>query len=200
MDELDFLIEKFIELLKQHHMSRPKAILDIQSVTLSIMNFLEQSLFNTDEILNDEQNLLDALASDEPLNDIDECMKTFCHKAAATIHTKHEDYNQNQANLALTFIKENYNNPDLSLADICSHLGMSTSRFSSIFKQTFDATFLEVLIGIRMEKAKELLSQTELKNYEIAEKVGFVNPHYFSIAFKKAAGMSPTEYARSMKK
>ena len=59
---------------------------------------------------------------------------------------------------------------------------------------------MEVLIGIRMEKAKELLSQTELKNYEIAEKVGFVDPHYFSIAFKKAAGMSPTEYARSMKK
>lgn len=85
------------------------------------------------------------LASDEPLNDIDECMKTFCHKAAATIHSKHEDYNQNQANLALTFIKENYNNPDLSLADICSHLGMSTSRFSSVFKTNTGETFVEAL-------------------------------------------------------
>lgn len=197
MDELDFLIEKFIELLKQHHMSRPKAILDIQSVILSIMNFLEQSLFNTDEILNDEQHLLDALASDEPLNDIDECMKTFCHKAAATIHTKHEDYNQNQANLALTFIKENYNNPDLSLADICSHLGMSTSRFSSVFKTNTGETFVEALTRMRMEAAKELMIQTNLKSYEIAEKVGFTDSHYFGIAFKKYSGMTPTEFIKS---
>lgn len=101
---------------------------------------------------------------------------------------------------AYDYIEEHYSEAGLSLQEVCAHLGVSTSRFSSIFKQTFDATFLEVLIGIRMEKAKELLSQTELKNYEIAEKVGFVDPHYFSIAFKKSAGMSPTEYARSMKK
>ena len=42
----------------------------------------------------------------------------------------------------------------------------------------------------------ELLCQTTLKNYEIAEKVGFSDPHYFSIAFKKATGMTPKEYAR----
>ncbi|WP_390566138.1 helix-turn-helix domain-containing protein [Mediterraneibacter glycyrrhizinilyticus] len=43
---------------------------------------------------------------------------------------------------------------------------------------------------------KQLLCQTKLKNYEIAEKVGFSDPHYFSIAFKKATGMTPKEYAR----
>ena len=47
-----------------------------------------------------------------------------------------------------------------------------------------------------MEKAKELLEQTALKNYEIAEKVGFSDPHYFGISFKKMTGKTPTEYAR----
>ena len=58
-------------------------------------------------------------------------------------------------------------------------MGVSVSRFSQIFKQTFGTTFLDALIGIRMEKAKELLALTELKNYEIASKVGFVDPHLF---------------------
>lgn len=39
-----------------------------------------------------------------------------------------------------------------------------------------------------MEKAKELLENTTLKNYEIAEKVGFSDPHYFGISFKKMTG------------
>ena len=57
-----------------------------------------------------------------------------------------------------------------------------------------------MLTGIRMEKAKELLAVSELKNYEIAEKVGFGDPHYFSIAFKKVTGKTPTEYARERKR
>jgi two-component system response regulator YesN len=55
---------------------------------------------------------------------------------------------------------------------------------------------MEVLIRIRMQKAKELLENTDLKNYEIAEKVGFSDPHYFSISFKKMTGKTPSEYAR----
>ena len=48
-----------------------------------------------------------------------------------------------------------------------------------------------------MEKAKELLENTMLKNYEIAERVGFSDPHYFGIAFKKMTGRTPTEYAKA---
>ena len=44
--------------------------------------------------------------------------------------------------------------------------------------------------------AKELLENTTLKNYEIAEKVGFADAHYCGISFKKMTGCTPTEYAR----
>ena len=97
---------------------------------------------------------------------------------------------------AYEYIEQHYSERGLSLQEICTHLGVSTTRFSSAFKQTFGATFMDVLIGLRMEKARELLASTELKNYEIAEKVGFSDPHYFSIAFKKMTGKTPTEYAR----
>ena len=51
-------------------------------------------------------------------------------------------------------------------------------------------------IPVIYASAKELLEQTALKNYEIAEKVGFSDPHYFGISFKKMTGKTPTEYAR----
>ena len=48
----------------------------------------------------------------------------------------------------------------------------------------------------RMEKAKSLLENTSKRAYEVAEEVGFSDPHYFSVSFKKATGKTPTEYAK----
>ena len=79
---------------------------------------------------------------------------------------------------------------------VCEHLNISTSRFSCVFKEATGKTFTEALNGIRMDRAKQLLRETSLKNYEIAEKVGFSDPHYFSIAFKKSTGLTPKEYSR----
>ncbi len=64
---------------------------------------------------------------------------------------------QRQARLALDYIQKNYMDPDLSLNSICSYLNISTSYFSTIFKDLTGETFTEVLIRTRMEKAKELL-------------------------------------------
>ncbi len=101
-----------------------------------------------------------------------------------------------QAMMAMDYIQNHYMEPNLSLNDICSYLNISTSYFSTIFKDMTGGTFLESLIRIRMEKAKELLEKTTLKNYEIAEMVGFSDPHYFGISFKKMTGKTPTEYAK----
>lgn len=97
---------------------------------------------------------------------------------------------------AMEYICENYGRAELTLTEICTHFGVSVSRFSVNFKNRYDETFTEALTRIRMEQAKKLLSSTDLKNYEIAERVGFTDPHYFSIAFKKATGKTPTEWGR----
>ncbi len=79
---------------------------------------------------------------------------------------------ERQAAMALDYIREHYGNSELGLNQICEYLNISTSRFSSIFKEATGMTFLEALSNIRMEKAKQLLCQTKLKNYEIAKKSG----------------------------
>ncbi|NUU78399.1 response regulator [Paenibacillus xylanilyticus] len=97
---------------------------------------------------------------------------------------------------ALLFTKEHYADPDLSIQKVCGHLHISSGYFCGIFKKEVQLTFLQYLMQIRMEAAKELLRSTELKSFEIAERVGFAEPNYFSFCFKKHIGISPKEYRK----
>lgn len=198
-DELDFVLEQFIQTLRKNHVTKSKAILYIQSVVLSIMNFLDNTIFYSEEIFNKEQLLFDRLSEMEHLNDMGKALNDFCTTVSNAIHSKHEDYHHKQAMLALDFIENNYSECELSLADVCSHLAISTSRFSTVFKAETGETFVEALTRIRMEHAKDLLTHTSLKTYEIAEQIGYTDPHYFSIAFKKYTKMTPTEYIKAHK-
>nr|WP_154959803.1 response regulator [Paenibacillus xylanexedens] len=97
---------------------------------------------------------------------------------------------------ALTFTKKHYADPDLSIQKVCAHLHISSGYFCSIFKKEVQLTFLQYLMQIRMDEARELLRSTELKSFQIAEKVGFAEPNYFSFCFKKHTGVSPKEYRK----
>jgi len=77
------------------------------------------------------------------------------------------------------------------LADM-SHL--SVSRFSALFKKTFDLFPLQYITRFRIKKSCELLRNTEDAVGQIAELSGFEDPLYFSRVFKKEMGISPTQY------
>ncbi len=91
-------------------------------------------------------------------------------------------------------IRASYMNPDLSLSWLCRELSISKSYFSPLFKALTGMTFVEYLTAVRMERAKELIASEDLKSYEVAERVGFNDAHYFSLTFKKQTGLTPTEY------
>ncbi|WP_276355493.1 response regulator [Cohnella caldifontis] len=95
---------------------------------------------------------------------------------------------------AKAFTKRNYADCDITIARVCSHLHISPGYFSSIFKRETKMTYMAYLLQIRMEAAKELLLSTDLKTFEIAEKVGYADPNYFSFSFKKQVGVSPKDY------
>lgn len=146
-----------------------------------------------------EEILKKALAAGE-LEEAVDILCTYCIETARKLDSQKNVGGKKYAVLAMDYIEKNYSDCDLSLHSVCSYLNISSSRFSTIFKQATGTTFMDVLIGCRMQKAKELLENTDMKNYEIAERVGFNDSHYFSIAFKKITGKTPTEYAKEMRK
>ncbi|MBW4085616.1 response regulator [Paenibacillus sp. S150] len=98
---------------------------------------------------------------------------------------------------AKDYIRSHYEESDISIGRVCQHLHISTGYFSSIFKKEMKMTFVSYLLQIRLEAAKELLRSTELKAFEIAERIGFADPNYFSFCFRKKYGQSPKEYKNS---
>lgn len=95
---------------------------------------------------------------------------------------------------AKDYIKENFQNNNLSLHMIATKVNISPSYFSTIFSQETGRTFIEYLTMVRLDKAKELLMCSGLKTYEIGYEVGYKDSHYFSYIFKKTQGCTPKEY------
>lgn len=85
-----------------------------------------------------------------------------------------------------------------SLQSVARKVYMTPTYLSLLFKTNTGKTFIEHLTDIRIDKAKEMLRTTHLKNYEVAEKVGYRDPRYFSQIFKKKVGVSPSEYRESI--
>ena len=95
---------------------------------------------------------------------------------------------------AKQYIADHYGESTLSVDEICSHLNVGTSYFSSVFKKETGMSFVTYLTQIRMNEAQRLLDTTDEKSYIIAGMVGYEEPNYFSYVFKKHFGVSPSKY------
>ena len=112
------------------------------------------------------------------------------------IQKKQVDNNVVLASNAIKIVQNSFRDSDLSVESVCEELHVSSSYFSKIFKQETGVTFLNYLIGLRMEEAKRLLKQTDYKSQVIGEMVGYPEPNYFSYVFKKNCGVSPAKYRK----
>ncbi|MGD0207423.1 MAG: helix-turn-helix domain-containing protein [Verrucomicrobiota bacterium] len=83
---------------------------------------------------------------------------------------------------------------ELSLARAAKAVNMSTFYFCKMFKKVTDINFTDYLSRVRIEKAKNLLLNPNLRVSEIAFEVGFQSLTHFNRVFKKLLGQSPTEY------
>ena len=97
-------------------------------------------------------------------------------------------------NRAMEYVQEHYCDPNISLIAVAKHVGMSSAHFSMIFSQTAGRSFINYLTALRLEKAKELLSTTDMLLSAIAMEIGYNEPNYFSHVFRKNVGMTPKEY------
>ncbi len=94
---------------------------------------------------------------------------------------------------SIAFIEENYEK-NITLQDVADHVGISKNYLSMLFKQETEINFVTYLNRYRIEKAKQLLTTTNMKIYEIADSVGFYSPYYFSKVFKEQTRMQCKEY------
>ncbi|AJY76987.1 response regulator transcription factor [Paenibacillus beijingensis] len=101
--------------------------------------------------------------------------------------------NQLAVNKAMDFIRERYTQ-EITLQMVADHVHISKNYFSVLFKKQTSYNFIDYMIQLRVDRAKELLLDKTNKIYEIAERTGFNDVKYFSKLFKKITGCTPVEY------
>ncbi len=96
-------------------------------------------------------------------------------------------------------IDQNIENPELSVGFLTKELAMSRTKLYNKVKEMTNKSIVEFILSYRLRKAAKLIIETSLPMSEIMLKVGIENQPYFSRAFKKEFGETPTNFANNNK-
>jgi two-component system response regulator YesN len=193
-------VTNLVTQLKKYHIPFDKCVLYSQKLMMRIITLTNEVTGELDaeslEKISESTNFYSA----SNLTYLQKLLENVCSKVFEILEVVKNNTIVSQVVKAENYIKQNYSDPELSLNAITEHLSISTSYFSAIFKAQTGSTFVEYLTHTRMEKAKQILAFTDRRTYEAAEDVGFSDPHYFSVAFKRVTGMTPKEYREQARK
>jgi len=143
-------------------------------------------------------DILNQLFSLQSPHEILNYILDFTRRVSASLNKKQSCDNHHIISMAKEYIKNNLSNKDLSLTSISDYVGLSKIYFCSLFHKTTNVNFNSYLKQARVERAKELLSTTNMKVFEISDAVGFSNAKYFGYVFKQVVGMTPLEYQKTI--
>lgn len=96
-----------------------------------------------------------------------------------------------------SYLKSNYAS-NITLQGLATELSVHPVWLSQLFKRETKVTFSQYLTELRMEEAKRLLQESNLKIYEIAEQVGYTDLQHFGQVFKKKTGATPKEFRQRL--
>ena len=97
----------------------------------------------------------------------------------------------------LDYLRDNLGMSNLSQTHISEVFAMSVSSLNRLFKCFTGRTYIEVLNILRLSRMLALIEEKKMKDRDIGEQIGIIDPHYLSIWFKKMTGISVKEYRNS---
>lgn len=218
-------IDDYVEETQIRHMIREIKVGEEDSIKNEIMGFIEKlkkksitpgqlQLFYSEflvelsrlvrghQIAEASLNIIDINVREEiagfsSLEAFGERILELCLSVHSKISSERSDTTKKLAEDAKQYIQDHFAEGGLSVDDICTHLGVGTSYFSSVFKKDTGVSFVTYLTQVRMDEARRLLDTTDEKSYVISGMVGYDEPNYFSYVFKKQFGVSPSKYRQN---
>lgn len=130
-------------------------------------------------------------------DELKEMATNFCINSALYIKNLKEVSKYGVAYRIKNFIDDHYSE-DITLTYLADKFYMNSVYLGQMFKKMYNKKFNDYLNEVRIKEAKKLLKFTELKIYEVSEKVGFKKPEYFSKKFEELTGLSPSQFRESL--
>ncbi|TMV46869.1 helix-turn-helix domain-containing protein [Paenibacillus mesophilus] len=163
------------------------------------LRFVMEQGLERERLIDEERHRLLGESGEWPV-DLDAKKKElfdFYDRLAAELNTRQQAYKTNTLIAAITEMIETEYDRELYLESISDRLGMSPKYVSRIFKEKTGMNITQYMNMIRVNRAKQLLADTDLTIGDIAEKVGIHNRTTFLRIFKKTEGVTPQSYRSS---
>ena len=188
-------IEKLGALVIEIKELRHKNHFYIRNIAFELIVLLQRFLSDINE---DPQKVIQGLYYEEityckTINDVKNHLSSIIMKVTSLIEAKNKKMSETVINKIIDYLQHNYFK-DITLDELGKIVFMNPKYVCRLIKKETGSNFSDILLGIRIDNAKKLMRETELKTFEIAEKVGIKDSRYFSKVFKKMTGVTPTEY------
>jgi LacI family transcriptional regulator len=99
---------------------------------------------------------------------------------------------------AMQFIRE-HACAGIGVDDVLDHLTVSRSALQRLFRKELGHSILDAITAIRMQRVKQLLTETDLPLTDIADRAGFNYVEYLSTSFRRETGQSPSSYRQKFR-
>lgn len=150
----------------------------IYSLLGKILKFLYEMNLDTDDLEKEIIQIYTHFDSFHTYKQFADWMTTLCSQVCQKLDTSLQSYHNQVYNVALSYIKQNFENSSLCLNDIAHHANISPAYLSSLFKKVSGQSISDTISGLRMESACHYLASGNLSLKEISLKCGYANQYY----------------------
>lgn len=195
------LVEKTKETLDNLYETFQKINTDISTVktaAVAILSGITQTILLSGlegyNAFFEQQNIQAKIYQSEDLYTVFVYLSDYISDIGGKISQRHRKEERQSLNHIKQYLLEHMSENSISLSAVSRKFGYNQSYLSRLFKKETGSTFSDYLFTLRMDHAIKLVRNSELRSYQIAEQVGFIDANYFSTCFKKYTGLTVLEY------
>jgi len=192
-DLLTSVIGTISGLLSEHQHHYVQAVDAASSILYMAISLLPNGEQELSELYKDVPEGYRSLYQQSSVSMVVKWLDAFCAKLCTLFDEKRKDYKNRIVLDVKNYVLENIGTK-LSLNEVAANFGISPSYLSQLFSKYNDTGFNEFITIAKINSAKTMLKEENMKIYEVAEALGFGSEFYFSKVFKKIEGISPSEY------
>jgi two-component system response regulator YesN len=163
---------------------------DIAVEIIKSLEFIE--LKDKSKNLNDEEILREILSINDSYS-----IKSWLFKVLDAVFERIIDNKgiseNDELKLVLNYIEKNYFKK-ITLEEVAEYINFSPFYLSKLFKKEIGINFIDYVTELKMEKARDLLANTDIPIINISLELSYNGPNYFSRVFKKSSGVTPSQY------
>ena len=195
-EDVKICTDKFCSEVKEKKISADAAIMYIYNVFFELGGYFGEYKIDVLKYINRfsmirSQCLIDADLLTEFLRE------TLC-EIIDFIDRQKDKKSLGIVNDVIEYVNSHYNDPELNLQAVADRYYINVVYLGRVFRKKIGKSFNAYINELRIEKAKKLLASDDVKVYEVAEMIGFVDANYFTAKFTDAVGVPPTTYRNNI--